>query len=107
MEIIQNITGLGDYDNVILSDYDKGMFQAPEQIIEYANSQGKPVLVDPKFKSFSAYRGAAVIKPNKLELEHEVGAWLSVGDVVDHVRCAIPEYLIHPFDPEIPGLIDV
>ena len=40
-------------------------------------------------------------------LQHEVGAWLSVGDVVDHVRCAIPEYLIHPFDSEIPGLIDV
>jgi hypothetical protein len=40
-------------------------------------------------------------------LQHQVGAGLSTGEVIDHAWGAVSEGLIHAFYPEIPGLIDV
>ncbi len=74
------------YDSVVISDYDKGLFNDPSSIIENARKQGKPVLVDPKFKPFSAYRGATVIKPNTLELKNAVGDWNSEAEMLEKCR---------------------
>jgi|SRR5687768_12757203 len=57
-------------DAVVLQDYNKGVM-VPEVIataIRLAKTHGKPVVVDPKFRSFFAYRGVTVFKPNLVEL---------------------------------------
>lgn len=57
-------------DGVICSDYGKGMLARPllEKIFAITAAAGKCVIVDPKSRDFSCYRGASVIKPNKKEL---------------------------------------
>lgn len=57
-------------DAVVFEDYDKGLL-APELIrgaMAAATGRGLPVVVDPKFRSFFAYAGATVFKPNRREL---------------------------------------
>jgi D-beta-D-heptose 7-phosphate kinase / D-beta-D-heptose 1-phosphate adenosyltransferase len=57
-------------DAVLVSDYAKGFATAPviQGIIAAARRYGKPVVVDPKGADIERYRGATVIKPNRLEL---------------------------------------
>ena len=57
-------------DVVILSDYAKGTLshELCQKLIEAANNQQIPVLVDPKCTDFSKYRGATTICPNLIEL---------------------------------------
>ena len=64
-----------DADVVVLSDYAKGVLSVKvlKQIIATAKSLGKMVLVDPKRRTFEAYRGADVIKPNISELAAATG----------------------------------
>jgi D-beta-D-heptose 7-phosphate kinase/D-beta-D-heptose 1-phosphate adenosyltransferase len=55
---------------VVLSDYAKGTL-TPRVIraaIEAANAAGKPLVVDPKGRDYSIYRGATLITPNRQEL---------------------------------------
>jgi D-beta-D-heptose 7-phosphate kinase/D-beta-D-heptose 1-phosphate adenosyltransferase len=42
--------------------------------IAWAARAGIPVVVDPKYRNFFAYRGATVFKPNRRELELALGA---------------------------------
>jgi rfaE bifunctional protein kinase chain/domain len=42
--------------------------------IEIARARGIPIVVDPKYRHFFAYRGATVFKPNRRELESALGA---------------------------------
>src|SRR5437016_12801836 len=44
-----------------------------------AKKRSLPVVVDPKFKNFFAYRGATVFKPNRRELELAMGAALDLA----------------------------
>ena len=61
-------------DIVVLSDYAKGVFgDRLLEVIGAAKSAGKPVLVDPKRRTFEVYRGAVVIKPNAGELSAATG----------------------------------
>ena len=55
---------------VVLSDYAKGVLTSRviQTVIDKARSLRKPVLVDPKAKDFTVYRGASLIKPNRQEL---------------------------------------
>ncbi len=59
-----------DMDVVVLSDYGKGMLTADlvKRLIQLAKKHKKPVIVDPKAKDYSIYRGATVVTPNKKEL---------------------------------------
>lgn len=65
--------GMKDAQVVILSDYGKGSLSQVEELIAAARAAGKPVLVDPKGRDFTKYRGAALITPNLAELEAVVG----------------------------------
>lgn len=60
---------------VILSDYGKAVLN--DTIVEKAIGLGRahniPVLVDPKGRDFSRYKGASVITPNKKELADAAG----------------------------------
>lgn len=55
----------------VLSDYAKGVVtpEIARHLIDAAHDAGVPVIVDPKQRSFVAYRGATVITPNLHELE--------------------------------------
>lgn len=64
-----------NYDIVALSDYAKGVLSDAvlTHILSRCKASGKAVVVDPKRKDFSAYAGATVIKPNRLELGAATG----------------------------------
>jgi D-beta-D-heptose 7-phosphate kinase/D-beta-D-heptose 1-phosphate adenosyltransferase len=55
---------------VVLSDYAKGALtpRLIRAVIDAANAQGKPVIVDPKGRDYGIYRGATLITPNRQEL---------------------------------------
>jgi D-beta-D-heptose 7-phosphate kinase/D-beta-D-heptose 1-phosphate adenosyltransferase len=57
-------------DVVVLSDYGKGVLsdRVLSAAIERARALGKEILVDPKRRDFSAYRGASLLTPNRKEL---------------------------------------
>ncbi|MEM7766723.1 MAG: D-glycero-beta-D-manno-heptose-7-phosphate kinase [Pseudomonadota bacterium] len=66
---------------VILSDYAKGLFTGglAEAVIARAKAAGTPVIVDPKGRDFSRYRGADIVTPNRAELAVAAGEAL-VGE---------------------------
>ena len=78
--------GLANCDIVIMSDYDKGVISDPASYIRLAQRRNIPVLVDPKFKDFSEYAGATIIKPNRTEFVKSVGHWQSENELVEKCR---------------------
>ncbi len=62
-------------DVVVLSDYNKGVCSDAlvRAVIEHAARQGKRVIVDPKRRDLSIYRGASVLTPNRKELTDATG----------------------------------
>jgi D-beta-D-heptose 7-phosphate kinase/D-beta-D-heptose 1-phosphate adenosyltransferase len=69
-------------DVLVLSDYDKGVLADPQQAIQSATALKKPILVDPKFKDFTFYAGATLVKPNQNEFRVAVGSWSSEQEMV-------------------------
>jgi D-beta-D-heptose 7-phosphate kinase/D-beta-D-heptose 1-phosphate adenosyltransferase len=61
---------------VVFEDYNKGMLTPGliRAVMERARARHIPVVVDPKYRHFFAYRGATVFKPNRRELEAALGA---------------------------------
>ncbi|RZJ09818.1 MAG: D-glycero-beta-D-manno-heptose-7-phosphate kinase [Rubrivivax sp.] len=66
---------------VLLSDYAKGALGDPQTLLAHCREQGCKVLVDPKRKDLSAYRGAWLLKPNLAELREAVGDWANEDDL--------------------------
>lgn len=66
---------IGEYDAVILSDYDKGVLgrEFTQSIISLARNAKKPVLCDPKGEDYSKYSGATLLTPNKKEAQGASG----------------------------------
>lgn len=56
-------------DVIIVEDYGKGVIQPAllEELLKLAKKHKKPVVVDPKEKHFSYYKGATAITPNRKE----------------------------------------
>ena len=69
-------------DVVVLSDYGKGSLSAVQELISAARAAGKPVLVDPKGRDFSKYKGVTCITPNHAELEAVVGECPDAAGIV-------------------------
>lgn len=71
---------MADCGAVILSDYGKGVLtnRVIAAVIEAAHMANRPVIVDPKGKNFSKYRGASLLTPNRNELALASG--MPVGD---------------------------
>ncbi len=67
---------VAEADALVLEDYNKGVLVKPviERAIAQARAKGIPVVVDPKYHNFFAYKGATVFKPNRRELEAALGA---------------------------------
>ena len=72
-------------DIVILSDYGKGVLNRglAAEIIAICAEAGRPVLVDPKDPNRAAYRGAAGVTPNRVELGQAVARQVSTDDEVE------------------------
>ncbi len=68
---------------VILSDYGKGVLTrlVVAGAVELARRRGAPVLVDPKGRDYSRYKGATLITPNRREAEEALGRKL--GEIRD------------------------
>jgi D-beta-D-heptose 7-phosphate kinase/D-beta-D-heptose 1-phosphate adenosyltransferase len=73
---------LAEADVVVVSDYGKGALAAVRELIAAARSAAKPVLVDPKSRDFSLYRGATLVTPNLAEFEVVVGHCRDEEDMV-------------------------
>ena len=68
--VIERFVSLIDsVDAVAVSDYAKGLLTSNvlARIIDEARQRNKPVLVDPKGKDYSKYRGATLLTPNRRE----------------------------------------
>jgi len=67
---------LADADALVLEDYNKGVLLPAviTRAIEIARQRAIPIVVDPKYRHFFAYRGATVFKPNRRELDSALGA---------------------------------
>jgi len=75
---------------VVLSDYAKGALtpRVIRAMIDAADKAGKPVVVDPKGRDYSIYRGATLITPNRQEL---ADATHSPAQTDDQVAAAAAE----------------
>ncbi len=74
---------LTDYQAVILSDYGKGIFQAPDlcrRIIDLCRKKNLPVLVDPKGTDWERYRNATAVTPNTSELKAVAGITTNIDE---------------------------
>ncbi len=69
-------------DVVIFEDYDKGVLTKENiaQIIQAAQQQNIPVVVDPKKRNFAYYNGADLFKPNLKELKEGLKLDFDVDD---------------------------
>ncbi|MFA9460549.1 bifunctional D-glycero-beta-D-manno-heptose-7-phosphate kinase/D-glycero-beta-D-manno-heptose 1-phosphate adenylyltransferase HldE [Thiohalorhabdus methylotrophus] len=75
-----------DVDAVVLSDYGKGTLAEVATLIGMAREAGKPVLVDPKGREFTRYRGATAITPNRGEFEAVVGVCQTEAELGDRAE---------------------
>ncbi|MGE0271061.1 MAG: D-glycero-beta-D-manno-heptose-7-phosphate kinase [Alphaproteobacteria bacterium] len=69
------VGAVADASVIVLSDYGKGVL-TPElmrALIDAGRTQRRPIVVDPKGKDFSRYRGATVMTPNRAELAAATG----------------------------------
>ena len=75
---IKNITKT---DLIIVSDYGKGTIFNATKLIQSARKLKKKILIDPKGKDFTKYKGANLITPNKSEFENIMGKVSSKKDL--------------------------
>ncbi len=71
----------------VISDYQKGMVTASlaEAVIGMARRAGVPVVIDPKSRDFSIYRGATVVTPNVSEAGRAANRELNGDADLEHV----------------------
>ena len=81
-EILEDLRefSFNKYDYVILSDYNKGVLEFSEQIIQLANAAGCRVIVDPK-RHATHYKDAWLVKPNRKEFD-ELGFTQWLGNII-------------------------
>ncbi|MCC6575484.1 MAG: D-glycero-beta-D-manno-heptose-7-phosphate kinase [Planctomycetes bacterium] len=66
---------ISDADALVLSDYNKGVLthESCQEAIRLAQKRGIPVIVDPKGRDYSKYKGATAVTPNRAEAEAATG----------------------------------
>ncbi|MBC8351918.1 MAG: D-glycero-beta-D-manno-heptose 1-phosphate adenylyltransferase [Planctomycetes bacterium] len=78
---------VSEFDVILISDYAKGVCTpaVTQAIIEAARQASKPILVDPlRGGDYQQYRGATLLKPNRVETELAAGCKIKTSD--DAVR---------------------
>jgi D-beta-D-heptose 7-phosphate kinase / D-beta-D-heptose 1-phosphate adenosyltransferase len=81
--LLQKANSFDSPDAIILSDYAKGVLSEPMMagISKWHGSRSRAIVVDPKHRDFSYYRGARLLTPNLRELGHAVGRTLDPTDM--------------------------
>jgi D-beta-D-heptose 7-phosphate kinase / D-beta-D-heptose 1-phosphate adenosyltransferase len=80
VRMVSKLTAGPPPDAIILSDYAKGVLTS-ETITAVTGLRGTgPVVVDPKHRDFTRYRGATTVTPNLRELEAAAGQSLDADD---------------------------
>lgn len=79
---------LDEIDVVVISDYGKGFLtrEILNSLILAARESGKPVLVDPKGKDYTKYRGATMLTPNKREAAEACAIDVGSSDLIDTAK---------------------
>lgn len=69
------IKAIAGSDAVVFSDYDKGVFsdKVIEKMVDEANRNSIPTIVDPKKRNFLLYKNVSLFKPNLKELAEGLG----------------------------------
>ena len=80
------IKNIAKTDLIIVSDYGKGTIFNARKLIQSARKLGKKILIDPKGKDFTKYKGANLITPNKSEFENIMGKVGSKKDLVNKAK---------------------
>ncbi|MBK4764789.1 MAG: bifunctional D-glycero-beta-D-manno-heptose-7-phosphate kinase/D-glycero-beta-D-manno-heptose 1-phosphate adenylyltransferase HldE [Pantoea sp. Brub] len=88
-KIYKNIANV---DILVLSDYAKGTLKNVQDMIMLAKKAQIPILIDPKGKDFSRYRGATLLTPNLLEFEAVVGKCKNEKDIIKRGMLLIKKY---------------
>jgi D-beta-D-heptose 7-phosphate kinase/D-beta-D-heptose 1-phosphate adenosyltransferase len=90
VRMISKLTEGAQPDAIILSDYAKGVLTA-ETIAGLTGLRGTgPIVVDPKHRDFTRYRGATTITPNLRELEAAADRTLDADDAAAIAAAARP-----------------
>lgn len=86
-------TAVADVDGVILSDYHKGVLAVGivEAVVALARRAGRPVVVDPKGRSYERYRGVAALTPNLRELEVATGMAVDGPEAIAAAAAALQD----------------
>jgi D-beta-D-heptose 7-phosphate kinase/D-beta-D-heptose 1-phosphate adenosyltransferase len=73
---------MDDADALVFEDYNKGVLVPAiiDDAIARAQRRQLPIVVDPKYRHFFAYRGATIFKPNRRELESALGAAVDLAE---------------------------
>ncbi len=80
------IKNIAKTDLIIVSDYGKGTVFNARKLIQSARKLKKKILIDPKGKDFTKYKGANLITPNKAEFENIMGKVGSKRDLVNKAK---------------------
>jgi D-beta-D-heptose 7-phosphate kinase / D-beta-D-heptose 1-phosphate adenosyltransferase len=82
--IVRAVAAISASDLVIFSDYGKGVLSDAvlRASLAHARREQKPAIVDPKRRDLSAYRGASLITPNRVELALATGKPCDTDDEI-------------------------
>jgi D-beta-D-heptose 7-phosphate kinase/D-beta-D-heptose 1-phosphate adenosyltransferase len=82
-----------DYDVVILSDYDKGLFELEftKELIRHCNKNGIITIVDPKNEPIRKWIGCTIFKPNEGEAKKFCGgqSYCVVEELKNKLACKV------------------
>ena len=88
--LVETVQGeIAGHQVVILSDYGKGVFSRDifRRLIDAAVAGNIPVIIDPKSRDFSLYKGATCVSPNLHELANAVARELRTEeDIITAAR---------------------
>ncbi|MBK9283169.1 MAG: D-glycero-beta-D-manno-heptose-7-phosphate kinase [Sphingobacteriaceae bacterium] len=86
--LISHIIQHDKIDVIIFEDYDKGLITPKliSKVFELSKNKGIPICVDPKKKSFHAYKGASLFKPNLKELRDGLKLDVSSDNIAELQR---------------------
>ena len=93
--IARALSALPDCGAVVLSDYAKGALtpRVIRAVIDAADAADTPVIVDPKGRDYSIYRGATLITPNRQELADATHTAARSDDEIAAAAAALGETL--------------
>lgn len=99
--LLDAIGSLEAVDAIILSDYAKGTLSLSViAAVMSARTPGTPIVVDPKCRDFSRYRGATLLTPNLRELAEAVGHSLDPLDM-EAISAAARQALVTGGFPQV------